>query len=84
MYAIRSYYVLIYPAAYWKDMMNLQQKYQSNRIQELTYWGIRASVGVIFFVYGIQKFDPIWKQHLINFGLPPELQIPIALRNNFV
>jgi len=57
--------------------MNLQQK--QNRIQELSYWGIRASVGVIFLVYGIQKFDPVWRQHLINFGLPPELQIPVAL-----
>ena len=61
-------------------MINLQQqKQQPNRIQELTYWGIRASIGAIFFVYGMQKFDPMWKQHLINFGLPPELQIPIAL-----
>jgi len=60
-------------------MMNLQQNHQPNRIQELTYWGIRASVGVIFFVYGLQKFDPIWEQHLINFGLSPEMQIPIAL-----
>lgn len=27
----------------------------------------------------MQKFDPIWRDHLIGFGLPPELQIPIAL-----
>lgn len=58
--------------------MYLQQT-QPNRIHEIVYWGIRASLGVIFFVYGLQKFDPIWKQHLVNFGLPPELQIPIAL-----
>lgn len=58
--------------------MYLQQT-QSNRLHEITYWGIRASIGVIFFVYGIQKFDPIWQQHLVNFGLPPELQIPVAL-----
>jgi putative oxidoreductase len=45
----------------------------------MTYWGIRASVGVIFIAYGLQKFDPIWREHLIGFGLPPELQIPIAL-----
>ena len=60
-------------------MMNLQQKQKQNIIQEISYWGIKASVGVIFLVYGIQKFDPVWRQHLINFGLPPELQIPVAL-----
>lgn len=52
---------------------------KTNRLHEMTYWGIRASVGVIFIAYGLQKFDPIWREHLIGFGLPPELQIPIAL-----
>ncbi|MEW6043105.1 MAG: DoxX family protein [Thermoproteota archaeon] len=50
-----------------------------NRLHDITYWGIRASVGAIFIAYGLQKFDPIWREHLIGFGLPPELQIPIAL-----
>lgn len=52
---------------------------KTNRLHDITYWGIRASVGIIFIAYGLQKFDPIWKKHLIGFGLPPELQIPIAL-----
>lgn len=59
---------------------NLNEKViKPNRLHEITYWGIRASVGVIFIAYGLQKFDPIWREHLIGFGLPPELQIPIAL-----
>ena len=52
---------------------------QTSKLHEITYWGIRASVGVIFVAYGLQKFDPIWRQHLMGFGLPPELQIPVAL-----
>ena len=52
---------------------------KTSRLHEITYWGIRASVGVIFIAYGLQKFDPIWREHLMGFGLPPELQIPIAL-----
>jgi len=56
-----------------------QQVTKTNRLHELTYWGIRASIGVIFIVYGLQKFNPIWHDYLIGFGLPPELQIPIAL-----
>lgn len=59
---------------------NLNEKViKPNRLHEITYWGIRASVGVIFIAYGLQKFDPIWREHLIGFGLPSELQIPIAL-----
>jgi len=50
-----------------------------NMLHEAAYWGLRASVGVIFIVYGLQKFDPVWKELLIGFGLPAELQIPIAL-----
>lgn len=48
-------------------------------MHDATYFGIRASVGIIFIAYGVQKFDPIWREHLIGFGLPPELQIPVAL-----
>lgn len=47
--------------------------------RQVAYWGIRASVGIIFVVYGLQKFDPAWREHLIGFGLPTELQIPVAL-----
>ncbi|WP_371504218.1 DoxX family protein [Nitrosopumilus adriaticus] len=57
----------------------LIQKIKAKTVHDITYWGIKASVGVIFIAYGIQKFDPIWGEHLIGFGLPPELQIPIAL-----
>ena len=59
--------------------MHVIQTSKTNKLHEIAYWGIRASVGVIFVVYGLQKFDPIWREHLIGFGLPPELQIPIAL-----
>lgn len=52
---------------------------REDMVYQTAYWGIRASVGIIFAVYGFQKFDPIWREHLIGFGLPPELQIPIAL-----
>ena len=59
--------------------MQVIQTSKTSRLHEITYWGIRSSVGVIFVVYGLQKFDPVWREHLIGFGLPPELQIPIAL-----
>lgn len=46
---------------------------------DITHWGIRAAIGAIFIFHSIKKFDPAWQQWLVNQGLPPELQLPIAL-----
>ena len=51
----------------------------SNKWHEITYWGIRASIGAIFLVHSLKKFDPSWQEWLISIGIPPELQLPIAL-----
>ncbi len=48
-------------------------------LHDLAHWGIRAAIGVTFIVHSIKKFDPSWQGWLIDMGLPPELQIPIAL-----
>ena len=48
-------------------------------LHDLAHWGIRAAIGVTFIVHSITKFDPSWQGWLIDMGLPPELQIPIAL-----
>ncbi len=41
--------------------------------------GVRATIGVIFIVHGMGKFEPGFANFLPNLGLPPEMQIPIAL-----
>ena len=41
--------------------------------------GLRASIGAIFIVHSLKKFDPIWQEWLVNMGIPPELQLPINL-----
>ena len=46
---------------------------------DLTNLGVRAVIGAIFIVHSIKKFDPSWQEWLISIGLPPELQLPIAL-----
>ena len=46
---------------------------------DAAFMGIRAAVGVIFIVHGMGKFNPGFAQFLPNLGLPPEMQIPIAL-----
>jgi len=58
--------------------MQVEAKLSGTKFHDLTHWGIRASLGVIFIVHSLKKFDPSWQQWLINMGLPPELQLPIA------
>ncbi len=49
------------------------------KLNDITNWGIRAAIGVIFIVQGSGKFGPGFVNMLENIGLPVEMQIPIAL-----
>ena len=59
--------------------MNTEATLKVNVLHDITYWGIRASIGAIFIVHSLKKFDPSWQEWLISIGIPPELQLPIAL-----
>ncbi|MCH9658503.1 DoxX family protein [archaeon] len=59
--------------------MDTQANLKENVLHDITHWGISASIGVIFIVHSLKKFDPSWQEWLIGIGLPPELQLPIAL-----
>ena len=59
--------------------MQVEATLSGTILHDLTHWGIRAAIGVTFIVHSIKKFDPSWQGWLIDMGLPPELQIPIAL-----
>jgi len=50
-----------------------------NKLHDITHFGMRLTIGVIFIVQGSGKFDPGVAGFLTNLGLPVELQIPIAL-----
>ena len=52
---------------------------KDNKWHDITHWGIRAAIGVTFLVHSLKKFDPSWQGWLTDMGLPPELQLPIAL-----
>jgi len=41
--------------------------------------GLRSSIGVIFIVNGLSKFNPGFTDFLRNNGMPVEMQFPIAL-----
>ena len=59
--------------------MNTDAILKGNVLHDITHFGIRAVIGVIFIVQGSGKFDPGFAGFLANNGLPVELQIPIAL-----
>ncbi len=59
--------------------MNVEATLKGNVLHDITHWGIRASIGAIFIVHSLKKFDPSWQEWLISIGIPPEMQIPIAL-----
>ena len=49
------------------------------KLNDITNWGIRSAIGVIFIVQGSGKFGTGFVNMLENIGLPVEMQIPIAL-----
>ena len=59
--------------------MLTESKLNKNIFHDVTYWGIRASIGAIFLVHSLKKFDPSWQDWLTGIGIPAEMQIPIAL-----
>lgn len=52
---------------------------KAGKFNDITHFGLRLAVGVIFIVHGTGKFGPGFVGFLSNIGLPPEMQIPIAL-----
>ncbi len=59
--------------------MDAQANLRGNVLHDITHWGISASIGAIFIIHSLKKFDPSWQEWLVSIGLPPELQMPIAL-----
>lgn len=48
-------------------------------LNDVVFMGLRSAIGVIFIVHGVSKFNTGFTDFLNNIGLPPEMQIPIAL-----
>ncbi len=48
-------------------------------LNDVVFMGLRSVIGVIFIVHGTLKFNPGFVDFLSNIGIPPEMQIPIAL-----
>jgi putative oxidoreductase len=52
---------------------------RQSKFHDITHFGIRIAIGVIFLVHGSQKFNPGFVGFLTSLGIPAEMQIPLAL-----
>ena len=48
-------------------------------LHDAAHFGVRMTVGVIFIMHSLGKFEPGFLGFLERLGLPPEMQFPIAL-----
>jgi putative oxidoreductase len=54
-------------------------KIREGKLHDITHFGIRAAIGVIFIVHGSGKFDPGFVGFLNQIGIPAEMQVLLAL-----
>lgn len=54
-------------------------EFKEKKLNDMVFMGFRSALGVIFIAHGVSKFNPGFTGFLENIGLPPEMQIPIAL-----
>jgi len=51
--------------------MSTEASLKENALHDITHWGISASIGVIFIIHSLKKFDPSWQEWLMSIGMPP-------------
>ncbi len=54
-------------------------KIKDSRLHDVTHFGIRAAIAVIFIVNASGKLNPGFVDWLTSIGIPAEMQIPILL-----
>lgn len=59
--------------------MNTDAILKGNVLHDITHWGLRAVIGAIFIIHSLKKFEPEFQEAIIGMGLPPEMQLPLAL-----
>ena len=52
---------------------------KESKLHDITHFGIRAAIAVIFIVNASGYFNPDFVEWLVSIGIPAEMQIPIAL-----
>ena len=57
----------------------MEANIKEGKLNDITHFGIRLVIGVIFLVSGYMIFDPSVAVFFVQAGIPAEMQIPIAL-----
>lgn len=57
----------------------MEAKIKESTLHDIAHFGLRLTLGVIFIIHGVEKFDPVFASYMPSFGIPVEMQIPIAL-----
>jgi len=57
----------------------LESKIRETIFHDIAHFGLRLVLGVAFVVHGTEKFAPMFAEYMPSFGIPLELQVPIAL-----
>ena len=52
---------------------------KESKLHDITHFGIRAAIAVIFIVNASGYFNPDFVEWLVSIGIPAEMGIPIAL-----
>ena len=52
---------------------------KENILNDAVFIGLRSTIGIIFIVHGMSKFNEGFGGFLSSMGIPAEMQIPIAL-----
>ncbi len=57
----------------------MEAKIRETIFHDIAHFGLRLVLGVAFVVHGTEKFAPMFAEYMPSFGIPLELQVPIAL-----
>ena len=57
----------------------LDAKIREGVLHDVAHFGLRLALGAVFIVHGYEKLDPMFAGYLPSFGIPVEMQVPLAL-----
>lgn len=52
---------------------------RTNKLHDISHFGLRLAIGTIFIVFGFAKFDPGFDTYLLQMGLPTDLRYLFAV-----
>lgn len=57
----------------------MDAKIRENILHDVAHLGLRLVLGTAFIVHGFEKFSPEFAGYMPSFGIPLQMQIPLAL-----